>query len=63
MKRVRSLSKCSISEDALIWAKVRKVLQKRGADAAIQYLKEIRASQSFNKALAANNLFNHITSV
>jgi hypothetical protein len=60
MARVKSLGKCGISEDALIWARIKKVLQKKGPDAAIQALKEIRVKQSVDKALAANQLFHSL---
>jgi hypothetical protein len=59
---VSPLGRCGISENALIWVKVKKVLQKKGPDAAMQALKEIRANQSFDKALAAHQPFSHVIS-
>jgi hypothetical protein len=59
---ISPLGRCGISEETLIWTKVRKVLQKKGHDAAIQALKEIRANQSLDKALAVNQPFSHVIS-
>lgn len=51
-KVVKSQAKSGISEDALIWVQVRKILNKKGIDAALQALKEIREKQNANQEFA-----------
>lgn len=59
-KFTKSQAKSGISEDALIWQEVKKVLEKKGAEAAITRLNEIRTEQGVNKLFAANKLFAEI---
>ena len=49
---VKSQVKSGINEDALIWAKVKEVLNRKGADAAIEALKEIRKQQDPDQGFA-----------
>ena len=44
-----SIARCGISEEALIWTKVKKVLAKKGAQAAQETLKAIRLEQTMDK--------------
>lgn len=48
---VSPLGRVIISEDALIWAKIKRILKKKGPDKAIEALKKIRAEQVLEKAL------------
>lgn len=41
-----------ISEEALIWAKIKQILKTKGADAAIAKLKQIRLEQQLRNAPA-----------
>ena len=50
------LSNAMVNEEALIWAKVKKILKTKGADSAINVLREIRAGQHFRRC-AINQLF------
>ena len=49
MKGMSVLGKVAISENALVWAKVRKTFIRKGAKAAIHGLQKIKGEQSFNK--------------
>lgn len=51
------LGKITISEEALIWAKVKKILVKKGAKAACEALEKIRAEQAGDKAFNTKNIF------
>ena len=48
MKSMSVLGRITVSEDALIWAKVRKTFAKKGAKAAVRQLQKIRSEQGFN---------------
>lgn len=51
-----TLKNVAISEEALIWAKVKKILKRKGSEAAIAALAQIRAEQILTKALSKTQM-------
>ncbi len=48
------IAKCGMSEDALIWAKVNRILKKKGGAAAQEALSQIRAAQILETKLSSS---------